>query len=309
MGRPNMTNPWEAEVPLGQDQAAELIQTQFPELSPVSLEWLGAGWDNTAWLVNQTYVFRFPRRQLGAETLQSEVTVLPHIAHRLPVPTSAPTMVGQPAGDYPWLFAGYPLLRGTCLCDAALTENDRIRLAEPLAEFLRTLHSISSTEALELGAPPDLLSRLDVHKREAKTRELLEMVVARQYVPGKATYEQILDEALSIDSVGMQSLVHGDLYSLHLLVNDDKQLAGVIDWGDVHAGHISADLPLIYVLLPPAGREIFFSIYGEIDSQTRTLARFRALHHTLLVANYAAEIDRSALLQEAIQGLHFLATS
>ncbi len=107
-----MAPPWRADVALGGEQVKELLSKQFPELAPHSLELLGAGWDNTAWLVNQTYVFRFPRRQLGAECLQTEVAVLPRIADRLPRPISAPTLIGQPAGDYPWLFAGYPLLPG-----------------------------------------------------------------------------------------------------------------------------------------------------------------------------------------------------
>jgi len=87
-----MANPWEAEVPLTAELAKRLIDEQFPELSPASLERFGAGWDNTVWFVNGTYVFRFPRRQLGADCLEVEVVVLPQIADRLPLPISNPTV-------------------------------------------------------------------------------------------------------------------------------------------------------------------------------------------------------------------------
>ena len=64
---PAMANPAEAKFSLSGVQPRGLIQEQFPELAPVALERLVECWDNTAWLANRTYVFRFPRRQLGTK--------------------------------------------------------------------------------------------------------------------------------------------------------------------------------------------------------------------------------------------------
>ena len=56
---PLAERPWAAEVEVTADIATSLIEAQCPPLSPVSLEPMGAGWDNTAYLVNGDWVFRF----------------------------------------------------------------------------------------------------------------------------------------------------------------------------------------------------------------------------------------------------------
>ena len=67
---------------------------------------LGAGWDNTAYLVNDTWVFRFPRRSIAVELLRNEAALLPALAPRLPLPIPQPCYLGEPDGRYPWCFAG-----------------------------------------------------------------------------------------------------------------------------------------------------------------------------------------------------------
>ena len=293
---------------LGGEQVKEMLREQFPELAPHSLELLGEGWDNTAWLVNGTYVFRFPRRQLGADCLQAEIAVLPRIAQRLPRPISVPTMIGEPAGGYPWRFAGSPLLPGQPAAEARLTNEDRLRLAEPLAEFLRELHAISYEAAIGLGARPDPLGRFDFPKRIAKILHKLETAARKQFLTDPKPYLAILEKARQLSVGEASALVHGDLYSLHLLVDDRRRLAGIIDWGDVHAGHVAVDLMLAFSFLPPAARRRFFEVYGETQEADLHLARFRALDHTLSLIHYADEIGNEPLLNESLQSLQFLAT-
>src|SRR4051794_29331785 len=61
----NRMPPWTAENAITDDLARTLIEAQFPQLAPVSIRLLGAGWDNSALLINEEFVFRFPRRQPG----------------------------------------------------------------------------------------------------------------------------------------------------------------------------------------------------------------------------------------------------
>ena len=53
---------WSAEVTVDEPLARRLIAEQFPDLALDSLTLLGEGWDNTVWLVDAQWVFRFPRR-------------------------------------------------------------------------------------------------------------------------------------------------------------------------------------------------------------------------------------------------------
>jgi aminoglycoside phosphotransferase (APT) family kinase protein len=170
----NQSSPvWAAERTVTPESARALIESQFPDLAPVAVAPLGTGWDNTAFHVNGALVFRFPRRQLGADILQYELRVLPHLIGQLPLAVPNPEWIGAPADGYPWTFAGYRRLPGRTACAAALSEEQRASAAEPLGVFLSRLHAISIETARTWGAPPDLLGRLDPEKRIPQTRDYL----------------------------------------------------------------------------------------------------------------------------------------
>ena len=92
-----MGRPWDADVDVTADLASRLIDDQFPALAPARAEPLAVGWDNAAFLVHGAWVFRLPRRRLGAECMRAELTWLPHVAGHLPVPVSVSTRIGRPS--------------------------------------------------------------------------------------------------------------------------------------------------------------------------------------------------------------------
>src|ERR1051325_5337835 len=92
--RAGSQNVWDADVALTQRQAGRLVEAQFPDLAPASLELLGEGWDNWAYLANGAFVFRFPRRALGAKLIANECRSLPCIAPHLPLPIPLPLYRG-----------------------------------------------------------------------------------------------------------------------------------------------------------------------------------------------------------------------
>src|SRR6187549_3169792 len=93
------------------------IEGAFPELRVESAVFLGEGWDSSAWEINGTHVFRFPRRTEVADWLLKEVSLLPDLAAALPVAIPSFTHVapsGAPA-DPALPFVGYLALRGLFL--------------------------------------------------------------------------------------------------------------------------------------------------------------------------------------------------
>jgi hypothetical protein len=89
------TKPWDAEQGVGPQLAIKLVETQFPELAPVSLELFGEGWDNRAYLVNHQFVFRFPRRQIAVNLMAIENSLLPSLVHQLPLPIPSHIYIGK----------------------------------------------------------------------------------------------------------------------------------------------------------------------------------------------------------------------
>src|SRR4051812_7317300 len=137
-----MPHLWDADIHLPPARIAALIESQFLELAPVRVEALGRGWDNVAVRVNGRYVFRFPRRKLGAALIEREARALPLLAPHLPLPVPVPRFLGRPEGDYPYPFAGYHLIPGTTACGVGWTEEQRTRNAIPLGRFLAALHAV-----------------------------------------------------------------------------------------------------------------------------------------------------------------------
>ena len=103
---------WAPDIAIDAELASRLISAQFPALDARSVEPFAVGWDNAAFLVDGKTVFRFPRRELVADLIEREIALLPQLAPRLPARISTPTFIGADSTDYPWSFAGYPLIAG-----------------------------------------------------------------------------------------------------------------------------------------------------------------------------------------------------
>jgi aminoglycoside phosphotransferase (APT) family kinase protein len=306
-----MNSPWAAEIEIPEQLARQLLDEQFPEFSGCSLSLLGEGWDNAAWQVGDDWVFRFPRRHVGADLIDTEFAVVPTIVDRLTAPVACPRRLGKPTSDYPWPFAGYPMISGVELCEAAPAADRRLELAGEIGEFLRALHSVSAEEAISLGAPRDTIGRLDIEKRSTQAREHLARAAELGIIDTPARWERLLDRLVPLcKPPGTDCLVHGDLYSRHVIVdspNDgDARLAGIIDWGDVHAGDPSADLACAWSLFDAVGRQRLLERYGEVSEETLTLARVRAISHSSVCAVYGRDGNVPALEQASKDALQWL---
>jgi aminoglycoside phosphotransferase (APT) family kinase protein len=301
-----MVGAWSAEIAVSMSLARSLIEEHFPALAPARLESLGEGWDNTAFRVNDAYVFRFPRRQVAVSCLEAEVRLLPLFAPRLPLPVPIPNLVGRPTEAYAWPFAGHRMIPGRTACTAGLDDDERTAIATPLGQFLSVLHAISPHEADRHGAGPDTIRRLDLSFRIPKARETLQTLVHKCLITDIHPFMAILDAAHTDYLPRADTLVHGDLYFRHLLVSPEHQLAGVIDWGDIHLGDPAVDLAIAHTFLPPSAHAAFRSAYGPIAEVTWYTARLRGLWHTLLVQSYGDEISDADLLRETRRALGYL---
>src|SRR5262249_54101918 len=155
------------------------------------------------------------------------------IAPKLPLPVPRPMWVGRPSRDYPWPFLGYPLIAGRTADVADLDERGRSVLARPLGEFLRALHALPS-EGLAGGT----IGRLDAKRLIGRIQGLMPA--------HDGAVHDILVASADLRPSGRRSIVHGDLYARHLLLEEDGSLSGIIDWGDLHEGDPAVDLAVAW---------------------------------------------------------------
>jgi aminoglycoside phosphotransferase (APT) family kinase protein len=291
---------WRADVELTAEGAARLIAAQFPELAPARLDLLGEGWDNTAYVVNGRWAFRFPRRHMGADLLAVECRALPLLAPRLPLPVPSPAFVGEPADGYPYPFAGYEMLPGVTADRVEWSHEERAACAPALGVFLGALRAMPVDAETAAWAPGDTIHRADRTRRAPALKERLATVAPGVLGAEAAAALPALVDRLSAAPAwgGPPCWVHGDLYVRHLLADPEtKRPTGVIDWGDVHLGDPALDLSLAFGFLPPEARGAFAAAYGRpISAADRDRARFRALHYGAVLIPYGREKRDHALL-------------
>jgi len=284
---------WSPEIVVDEALARRLLRIQFPELELASLRLVGEGWDNTAWLVDERWVFRFPRREIALDGIGRELRVLPLLAPLLPLPIPQPVFVGRPSSAFPWPFFGGPAVPGHELAEASLSDEARAPLARSLGRFLRALHAAE----VPVELPVDPISRADMRIRVPGARDRLAEV---GYADPRA--EAVLTAALELPPSDGHTLVHGDLHARHIFV-DDGTLSGVIDWGDVCRSDPAVDLVLFWCAFPPAARAAFFEEYGAVDEEALLRARVLSLFLCAALALHARAEGLEQVERESLDGL------
>jgi aminoglycoside phosphotransferase (APT) family kinase protein len=284
---------WDAEVAVDDALVRALLAEQFPELDASSARLLGEGWDNSVWVVEERWAFRFPRRDIAIPGVERELAVLPALAPRLQVPIPVPEFVGRPSDRYPWPFFGAELLAGVEPADADLGDSERASLGAELGRFLRVLHQVD----LDIALPVDPLGRGDMSRQLTMALELSAEVGWLEIERASSLFVR----ASELDPPSEAVLVHGDLHLRHVLV-EQGVLSGVIDWGDVCVGDPSIDLQIAWSLLPVDARVTFFDEYGPIAEERRLRARVFAIRLCAMLAHYARSVGYASLEREALAG-------
>jgi aminoglycoside phosphotransferase (APT) family kinase protein len=290
---------WSAEVTVDEALARRLIREQFPDVELRSLRLLGEGWDMTVWLVDEEWVFRFPRRSVVIAGIENEIAALPRLAPLLPLPIPVPTLIGRPSDAYAWPFYGAPFLPGGELADANLDDDARARLARPLAEFLRALHAVE----LDHDLPIDPVKRADMAWRVPRARERLAEVESLGLWRALPELDGVLATAQELPVPEASVTAHGDLHLRHLLVGDGGEPTAVIDWIDLSRNDPSVDLVLYWCLLPPEGRREFLKAYGPLSEEQLLRARVLALFLCGVLAVWGHHEGVEPVKREAIAGL------
>jgi aminoglycoside phosphotransferase (APT) family kinase protein len=303
-----MERPWLAERDLDLTQAGDLIAARWPELAGLPVSPLAAGWDNWVFRVGDEFVFRFPRREVAVGLLLTETRVLPVIAPAMTLPIPVPEYVALSGESADWPFVGYRLLPGRTADQLRLSADQRTGSAVPLALFLRALHGLPPSLTDVADAPTDSWNRLDLPHLTEKLSERLDHAVERGLLVDRAAVDAQFSAAPTSFELEQNVLVHGDLSSRNVLVDDHGQLTGVIDWGDCHRGDPAVDLSMAHAFLPRTAHAAFRDAYGAVSDERWELARLRALFWAVVVLVYGDDVKDPALVAEGTWALEAMLT-
>lgn len=245
---------WSADIELGIAKVQSLVAAVAPGLATERVELVAEGWDNAVYRAG-AYLFRFPRRRLAIEGVRTEIAVLGELAPKLPA--AIPVPLWSSAGELPYF--GYAPVVGEELRPEDLDHASRLSLAERLGVFLSALHAPERLAALRDRLPVDPFGRAELPRRLPRVRQSAEELppeLSGQVLAMLDTFHDLSGADLP------EAVVHGDLHPRHVLVSN-QELAGVIDWGDLHVGRAAVDFAGYWMFFEGHERRAFVKGYGR----------------------------------------------
>jgi aminoglycoside phosphotransferase (APT) family kinase protein len=203
-------------------------------------------------------VFRFPNDDLYLRQLSTEVEILDRIG---PLAAVRVPRYSHVASDRS--FAGYPLVPGVALTKQrfdSLPARDRAEIARQLAGLLSLIHTLSGPAIdLSMVATSDLGDSHAAVKSQARARLPLVLNAGDM-----ALVEEIIaDSDLLLAEPISPVLIHGDVYSDHLLWDARERRLGVIDFSDMNLGDAAFD----FAELHEYGDDFVNDVYREYDGR------------------------------------------
>ena len=220
------------------------IRERYPALPIHQIKMNEIGQNNDVIIVNDTFVFRFPKYVEGIRKLEKETKVLDQIKGEVSLPIPYPEYRSFAPSEVGEVFTGYPLIQGQPLWSHDMKkmedESHVERLASQLVQFLSELHA----------QPVD---QLDIKKQSAEDihQSIVELyanfkdkLYPYMNESSKSEVSQNFEAFLSNDNLldFKTVLIHGDFGASNILWDSSRVcISGVIDFGETEVGDPAYD--------------------------------------------------------------------
>ncbi len=243
------------------DFAKNVLNECFPELIISSIIPFGEGHDCKAFLVNDTYVFKFPKSEKANNNLQKELRVLRFLKGKLPLEIPQVIFSSNKSSLLPYLIIGYKQIKGRILTPElyqSFTDMEKENLAKQIADFLRILHS------LEIPCNFTDLEDNFIEGMMIDYEDIKSSVFGR--INDKSKNFAITYYSNAIHNPDFKNprtaLIHNDLSCNHILIDEiENKAIGIIDFGDAAVTDI--DLDFVY-LFEDSEEEIGHKFGGKV---------------------------------------------
>ena len=270
------------------------LEADFPDMRIHTLASLGEGWNSCAYLVNDEWVFRFPKRKEVEKHLVKEMALLPQLDGILPVQVPKFKFSALDRAHFLFIYAGYRKMPGWFSSDLDGRRLHHDAIAQSLGAILSSLHGISTREARSWGCEEKASS-----SEECARVQVMDEFTALPDWPEKSQFELRIAgyikslEGSSLGSPDRMTLTHGDPLPDHILISEDlASVCGIIDWGEAHVGDPAIDFAgLYYWRGKPFVDQVRKHYTGVLDSEIMDRARFIALGVGIGDVRYGLEED------------------
>ena len=277
-------NPlWTTEFRLSRLEVAKIVQSNTQE--PANrLQKLGDGSDFICFLVDDKWVFRFPKSATVVPSFVQEHVFLQHLRLPIDVP-SFEYWLEKPKGFH-LPIAGYRHLCGTSLLDAAQSNFNVEQIAAQMGTVMRALHSQPHASSISIQDP----------------------VVKHAAVWDSNDYRELISSDLLnhceslILSYKTQPMVlgpvttHGDLGAEHILLDERGTPTAILDWTDVRQTSPIVDFIWAWAWQGDLAVQLMADSYG-LNLPALSWRQIRTLGTIYLTHLISWETERNGLIR------------
>ena len=277
------------------------IHHHFPGLHILSIHQTGEGDNSVAFVINDQYIFRFPKREEVKDQLEKEIKVLPKIRQHLSLAIPEFKFISPTLS-----FAGHVKIAGISLSYKSyrsLEKKYQLSIQHSLTDFLKQLHQISLSGLQNCG-----LEVMDM--KEEYSNNLFN---ARRFIfPNISENNQnvisnlfnaYLDDPAHFNYE--PALIHNDLSKDHILFDPSTgSLSGIIDFGDMAIG--DPDYDFMY-LFDEFGTDFLHQILNNYQSSQKNLMSkliFFTLGNKIQILLKAIQDDNAADIKNGYNELN-----
>lgn len=233
---------------MGPKKYISLIKNSIPNLEIKDYKLAQKGWDSTVIIINNKYIFRFPKRESSLESLKIEMRILPELKELVDLSIPDFKYFSSSFDNYQTAFVGYEMIPGVELSQNVL---DKIKAAgkikkitQQLGKFLSQMHSfpIEKAQKAEVG------QRGDKQFWKNLFSDIKDDCFPIMDKKQRRWTKEILNDYLKNTNFDYrQVLTHGEIGDEHILINLEKlEVSGIIDFGDMAIGDYGFDLNPVY---------------------------------------------------------------
>lgn len=234
------------------------IKQVYPRFSIKDIQLNEVGQNNDVLIVNESFVFRFPKYQQGMDRLKVETTVLELVNKHVTLPIPVPIYQSFDLFEVRKVFTGYSLIPGTPLWRnnfAKITYEPQLeKIASQLMDFLTELHAVPKEQVEKILPNQNVNMRVKFSGLYKKIQEKLFPFMSNQ---ARKSVSSLFEEFfIQIGDFKFKpTLIHGDFGASNILYDPAKQeITGIIDFGGSELGDPAYDLAGI---LASYGEEFF----------------------------------------------------
>lgn len=290
-------------------ECRKVIIDKYPQFSGSQFIENSKGWSNYVVVVDDQYIFRFPRNEESRKMLSIEKSILPYFKSVASVNIPDFKFISDDQSEI--IFVGYELITGCELSVDILESLGEVayeHVVEALGQFLQSLHSLDTKISV--------ISTLSIDNHHDKWKyfkeDLLEKSKDCLSKNEKEWIKKLFDDfnrKYSTLKNGL-SIIHGDFTEDHILINSDNNQLGFIDFGDIALGDSAFDFAGIYISY---GKKFMLDVLSkyklEIDddflSRIEDFYIKQVYFHDLL---YGIETDNQEMVEKSIECIREMMT-